>query len=90
MESLGLQGLRVHQTNSQESTTKSNNLKTNPHSSPVSKPTNSSQSDTLQVKSPILVIQTDLCYILFPPNSTKGKPSETSTNHNHLVSRVLF
>ena len=31
-------------------------------------PTNSSQSDNLQVKSPILVNQTDWCYILVSPN----------------------
>ena len=32
--------------------------------------TNSSQSDTLQVKSPILVIQTDLCYLVGSPKQT--------------------
>jgi len=37
MESLGLQGLRGHQSNSQESTTKNNPLKPTP-SSPLSNP----------------------------------------------------
>ena len=32
-------------------------------------PTNSSQSDTLQVKSPHIVIQTNWCYILGSPNT---------------------
>ena len=35
-------------------------------------PTNSSQSDTLQVKFPILVKQTDWCYILGSPNPLIG------------------
>ena len=35
-------------------------------------PTNSSQSDTLQVKSPILVKQTDWCYILGSPKPLIG------------------
>ena len=36
-------------------------------------PANSSQSDTLQVKSPILVKQTDWCYILVSNNRTNKK-----------------
>ena len=41
--------------------------------------TNSSHSDTLQVKSPFLVKQTDWCYILGSPNTTFGKQIKKQT-----------
>ena len=41
-------------------------------------PTNSSQSDILQVISPVLVKQTDWCYILGSPYKTRGNLFEKS------------
>ena len=59
---------------------------TNPHGMvthilPCDYPTNFSQSDTLQIKSHILVKQTEWCYILGSPKPLMGKPSETPTHH---------
>ena len=47
-------------------------------------------SQTPYTTSPILVKQTDWCYILGSPKSTNLVTYETYTNHNHLLSPVLF
>ena len=59
-------------------------------SSPVSNPPLILHSQTPYTTSPILVKQTDWCYILGSPKSTNLVTYETYTNHNHLLSPVLF
>ena len=49
-------------------------------------PTNSSQSDTLQIKSHILVIQTDWCYIWCPPKPLMGN----QVKHLLIILSSLF
>ena len=54
--------------------------------SQLATPTNSSQSDTLQVTSPQFVIHIKFWYILGSPKPLNGKPSETSTHHSLHIS----
>ena len=55
-------------------------------SSPVSNPTNSSQSDTLQVKPTILVKYSKSWYKLGSHNPPNRKPNETYTHYSLPVS----